>query len=131
MVYAGTLTMPSNYVIMNEEEMLYLEGGIGAPNWLVGGAINLAISAVFGGVGTFLATVSKNALTSASKKLFARQLKNQLIAKGVAAGVASGVCGFVPALLTLCGAILDPGGWLAERFDSKDCKANNGWCDVS
>ncbi len=27
MSYAGTLTMPSNYVVMDEDEMMYLEGG--------------------------------------------------------------------------------------------------------
>lgn len=28
MSYAGTLTMPSNFVVMQEEEMMYLEGGV-------------------------------------------------------------------------------------------------------
>ncbi len=130
MSYAGTLTMPSNFVAMEEDEMMYLDGGIGAPNWLVGGAINLAISAAFGGIGAFLTSVSRKALTSAAKTLFATKVKNKLIAKGVAAGLAAGICGFIPSLLTVVGAIIDPGSWLANKYDSRDCKKNNGWCDI-
>ena len=45
MSYDGTLVLPSSYAVMDEEEMSYVEGGwIGAPNWLVGGVINLAQS---------------------------------------------------------------------------------------
>ena len=130
MCYDGALVMPSSYAVMDEEEMMYVEGGIGAPNWLVGGAINLAISAAFGGIGSFFSSVAKKAFSEASKRIFAQQLKKKLIAKGIAASLAAGICGFIPSLLTLVGGILDPGGFLAKQFDKRDRKKNNGWCDI-
>ncbi|MFY9379405.1 MAG: hypothetical protein WAP07_04075 [Acutalibacteraceae bacterium] len=130
MCYEGTLVMPSNYVVMDSEEMSYVEGGFAIPNWLVGGAINWAISAAFGGLGSFCAMASKKAFSQAAKIIFAKEVKKQLIAKGIAYGAASVICGFIPSALTLIGAVCDPGGWLAARYDRRDSNPNNGWCNV-
>lgn len=67
MCYDGTLVMPKNYVLMNEEEMTYLEGGeylgtmssancniiaalcsIGAAALTVGGAVVTLIATLVG-----------------------------------------------------------------------------------
>ena len=130
MCYDGALVMPSSFAMISEEEMTYVEGGLKAPNWLVAGAINLAIASAFGSVGTFLTKVSKKNLSKAAKIIFAKKLKKKLIAKGVVSGLAGAICGYIPAVLTICGAVLDPGGYLAGRFDARDCKPNNGYCNI-
>ncbi|MGF0110956.1 MULTISPECIES: hypothetical protein [unclassified Clostridium] len=33
------LQLPSNYVEIDRNEMEYVDGGLGAPNWLVGGLL--------------------------------------------------------------------------------------------
>ena len=121
------LVLPKNYVSIEKDEMEYIDGGWGVPNWVVGGTINLAISAACGGIGATLTVYSKRCLSSASKMIFAKDIKRKLIAKGISSGIAASVAGWIPSLLTFLGAICDPGGWIASKFDSKDCKPNNGW----
>ena len=47
MCYDGALVMPSNYAVMSEDEMMYVDGGIdrtykGSQGWAVAGALCLA-----------------------------------------------------------------------------------------
>jgi len=131
--YEGALAMPSSYAVMSNEEMTYTDGGIGIPNWLVGGAINLAIDVlVVGGAkaaASFFAGQVKKYGAAATGLIFSNQLKNQLIAKGVASGVAAGICGVAAAGVTILSWALDPGGQLASYIDGRDSNPNNGYCD--
>ncbi|MBQ3558879.1 MAG: hypothetical protein IJA07_05130 [Agathobacter sp.] len=43
MTYGGALVMPSSYAVMDEEEMMYLEGGFGVPR----GGIAFALDVFF------------------------------------------------------------------------------------
>ena len=50
MTYGGALVMPSSYAMMDEEEMMYLEGGaIPVDTFWVAFVIDVAVSAFFGG----------------------------------------------------------------------------------
>ncbi|MEE1258295.1 MAG: hypothetical protein UHN47_17595 [Lachnospiraceae bacterium] len=131
MTYDGALVMPSSYAVMEQEEMTYVEGGIAVPNWLVSGATNLAISALFGGVGAFAGKVAAGYFAkAAARKMFAEQLSKQLFAKGVASKAVSVICGYLPSALTLIGAFVDPGKSFAEFLDGRDKKPNNGYFDL-
>ncbi len=53
MSYTAALKMPSSYAVMNEEEMTYLGGGaIKVATWVGATAIDVAVTAVFGGAAT-------------------------------------------------------------------------------
>ena len=43
------LVLPNNYVVIDEEEMIYLDGGFSIPRWPVATAINIAFNGVLGG----------------------------------------------------------------------------------
>lgn len=134
MTYGGALVMPSSYAMMDEEEMMYVEGGfIPVPNWLVAGAVNLMIDAlVVGGVrkaASFFAGRVKKYGVKATGFFMSEKLRSKLIAKGVAAGVATGLCGIAAAGITILTWALDPGGQLASFIDSRDCNPNSGCCD--
>lgn len=106
MCYTAALKMPSSYAVMNEEEMTYLEGGVGIPNWLVAGALNLAIdTVVLGGVAMAAKHFSKEFSkygASAAGFHVSEVFRKKLIVKGV-----------------------------ANLMDSKQCKPSNGWLDIS
>ncbi|WP_142357369.1 SPH_0224 family bacteriocin-like peptide, partial [Streptococcus pneumoniae] len=41
--------LPNNYVVLEQEEMMYLDGGFSIPRWPVATAINIAFNGVLGG----------------------------------------------------------------------------------
>lgn len=43
------LVLPNNYVALEQEEMMYLDGGFSIPRWPVATAINIAFNGVLGG----------------------------------------------------------------------------------
>ena len=43
------LVLPNNYVALEQEEMMYLDGGFSIPRWPVAVAINIAFNGVLGG----------------------------------------------------------------------------------
>ncbi|HGQ2826502.1 TPA: SPH_0224 family bacteriocin-like peptide [Streptococcus pneumoniae] len=43
------LVLPNNYVTIDEQEMMYLDGGFSIPRWPVATAINIAFNGVLGG----------------------------------------------------------------------------------
>jgi len=68
MSYAGTLAMPSNYVVMDEDEMMYLEGGAlgtysGAKGWALAGALATAGGMLAGVSGAGLKALVASAAT--------------------------------------------------------------------
>lgn len=55
MCYEGALVLPDNYAVMNEEEMMYVEGGrkkIKVSTWILSSAIDIAVTCAFGGAAT-------------------------------------------------------------------------------
>lgn len=134
MCYAGALSMPSSYAMLTEDEMTYIDGGIAIPNWLVGGAINLAIDCVVVGgaraAASFFAGQMKKYGARATGLMFSKTLKNKLIAKGIAAGAAAGVCNIAAACITVLSWAVDPGGSLASAIDNRDSNPGNGYVDV-
>lgn len=134
MCYDGALVMPSSYAVMNNDEMVYVEGGLSIPNWLVAGAINLAIDClVVGGArkaASFFAGRVSRYGAAATAVYFSKTLKNKLIAKGIASGIAAGVCGIASACITVLTWALDPGGALASAIDRKDANPGNGWVNI-
>ena len=124
MCYDGALVMPSNYAVMDEEEMMYTEGGISIPNWLVAGAINLFIDAVVVGGARAAAKYFSGQVKKYGAKTagyFASEpLRKKLIAKGISAGVASSICTIAAAGITVLTWALDPGGELAKYIDNHD-----------
>ena len=135
MCYDGALVLPSSYAVMDEEEMSYVEGGwIGAPNWLVGGVINLAIDCiVVGGCRAaakyFTGQVKRYGAKTAGL-CFSKTLKKKLTAKGIASRVAAGICNIAAAGITVLSWALDPGGSLAAYIDKRDSTGANGWCTI-
>ncbi|VJC63532.1 Membrane protein [Streptococcus pneumoniae] len=43
------LVLPNNYVVLEQEEMMYLDEGFSIPRWPVATAINIAFNGVLGG----------------------------------------------------------------------------------
>lgn len=43
------LVLPNNYVALEQEEMMYLDGGFSIPRWPVATAINIAFNGFLGG----------------------------------------------------------------------------------
>ncbi len=129
------LQLPSSYVDIDREEMEYIDGGLGAPNWLVAGAANLAIDAcTVGVIGTgslALRNLASKYGTQAAKTMFSRQVKNKLLAKAVSATIASRIASLASVAFTVLLWAIDPGTQFASWYDSRDCRPSNGWCDIS
>lgn len=133
MCYNGALVMPENYAIIADEEMTYIDGGIAVPNWLVGGAINLAISALFASLGGVLAKGAANNIAAAIRAAGRGAVEAKIrtyVQRAAGFTIASWVCGWIPSAMTLFGAIVDPGGSIAGWLDSKDSKPNNGYLNI-
>lgn len=129
------LAMPSSYVDIDRDEMEYVDGELGAPNWLVAGAVNWVISGLIAGVtgggALALRTLASRYGKSAAKTIFSNKLKKQLMAKAISAGIASGICSLVGAAFEVMMWAADPGTKFATWFDSRDPRKNNTWCDIS
>lgn len=126
----AALQMPSNYVPLTEEEMTYVEGGFRIANWIVGGAMNLAISAVFGGIGNLLTKIGKRAISEATACIFAKNVKNKLMAKGISAVAAGTASKIAAGSLTLFAAVADPGMFVAKKIDASDRCGKTGYWDI-
>lgn len=61
MCYDGALVMPSSYAVMNEEEMMYLEGGIKLKSAEVAKAIDIGITVILAlsGVGSGVSMIKE------------------------------------------------------------------------
>ena len=117
MCYNGSLVMPCNYAVINDNEMEYVEGG-GIPNWTV----NVAISAVFMAIGIGTGLKALKALKSASGKYFAKKSVNEL-AKKLGISIGAIIVGNIVAFLV---SVLDPVGWLINTLDRLDGSCD-GW----
>lgn len=129
------LQMPSSFVDVDRDEMEYVDGGLGVPNWVFGIAVNMALGAVSGGTAAagvkFFGQYAKKYGKEAARTLFSKKLKQSLMRKGIASGIASGVCGAAGLGFEFLLNAMDPGPALAKWLDARDPRPNNGWVDIS
>ena len=132
MCYDGALVMPSSYVVMSEDEMTYVDGGIAIPNWAVAGVIDTVISTLVGGSIALAASYFKKQAAKYGQKtaglIFSKALKKKLIAKKFASKTVAGICSLASAGFTILMWAADPGGQLASYIDARDSNPNNSWC---
>jgi hypothetical protein len=128
MCYNEALVMPCNYVVMDNEEMEYVDGGAIdiISNRLAGAIFNTAIGMIIGGaaVGSITAYIARVGAKEAAK-IFTKTLTSKLIAIGCSA-LAVSICPIVTTVLNY----LDVGNAIANKLDSIDSKPNNGWLSV-
>ncbi len=123
MCYEGALVMPSNYVVMDEEEMTYVEGSIKVSSWIVGAAIDVGLSALgiwnVSAIGWLMGSgISKlcNGVTkSVGSKIIGKVLKSKVLQTGLGSYVTSkiGIIGTVLGMTSL-------GGMIATVWDAWD-----------
>lgn len=115
-----TLKLPKNYVEIEEEEMMYLDGGFQVHNSIVSFTVNCIFNAITGG-----GTVSfirkligsqgiKKNIIKATKKWLSAQADNRIC--GLVLGALSGFLSW------------SIGSFAAKIWDRADTILNNGYC---
>ena len=117
-----TLRLPQNYVEIEEEEMMYLDGGFQVRNWIVSIASNAIFNAFTGG-GTisYLRKIMsskgiKDNIIKATRKWLNGQAANRLT--GIILGA---IHGFLTWSI---------GGFISTIWDRNDTRPRNGYCGV-
>ncbi len=123
MCYDGTLVMPSNYTMMDEDEMSYVEGGLSLPTYATGVVLDVAIAALVstvtgGATAFFKGLVSKYGTKKAG--LHFGTMASQYAAKYFSAVVATAVCGIATAAFNILLYVASPGMKLAEYWAVHD-----------
>ncbi len=125
MCYNGVLVMPSNYAVVDADEMMYLEGGIKVSSWIVGAAIDVGLSAL--GIwnvsaigwlmGEGISKLCKGVTKKVSSKIIGKVLKRKVLQTGLGSYITSkiGVVGTVLGMTSL-------GGMIATTWDAWDKK---------
>ena len=122
------LVLPNNYVALEQEEMMYLDGGFSIPRWPVAVAINIAFNGVLGGGAISLVKnyVSKHGLrwvTSAVAGAAARYVGVR-VANRVAGFATSAINGFA-AWMSIGDAITTI--WANNDINRRDPNLNALW----
>jgi hypothetical protein len=125
------LVLPNNYVALEQEEMMYLDGGLSIHNGVLSFGINAAVNATLayfmgggGGIALFRA-----AIKAVGRQTFTRQLRGALISF-VGVQAANRISGTVVGFILQSGG-LSVGGMLANWLDSGDKYPRNGWWDIT
>lgn len=115
--------LPSSYAVMDEEEMIYVEGEVKVSSWIVGAAIDVGLSALgiwsVSAVGWLMgAGISKLCNGIAKKvgsKVIGKVLRSKVVQTGLGAYITSkiGVIGTVLGMTSL-------GGMIATVWDAWD-----------
>lgn len=128
MCHNEALVMPSNYVVMDSNEMEYVDGGALdiMPVGVAGAIFNTAIGIIIGGVGvgSITAYIAKVGAKEAAK-IFTKTIASKLAAIGCAALATS-----LGPIITTVLNYLDIGNAIAKKLDAIDSKPNNGWLTV-
>ena len=123
MCYDGALVMPGSYAVMSEDEMTYVEGGIKVSSWVVGAAIDVALSAI--GIwnvsaigwlmGKGLSKLCNGITKKVGSKIIGKILKNKVLQTGLGSYITSkiGMLGTVLGMTSL-------GGMIATTWDAWD-----------
>ena len=122
------LVLPNNYVALEQEEMMYLDGGFSIPRWPVAVAINIAFNGVLGGGAINLVKnyVRKHGLrwvTSAVAGATARYVGVR-VANRVAGFATSAINGFA-AWMSIGDAITTI--WANNDINRRDPNLNDLW----
>lgn len=101
--------------------------GIWLSNGVVASGINLAVTLATGGATTVgIKMLVKKVGTKAAINVIEKAVKNKLIWFGL-----KQVSGITPVISTIVRNLLDPGTAIANWYDSKDIRPNNGHCDIA
>ncbi|HEU3439334.1 Membrane protein [Streptococcus pneumoniae] len=122
------LVLPNNYVVIDEEEMMYLDGGFSIPRWPVATAINIAFNGVLGGgaislVRNYIRNYGLRRVTSAIAGAAARYVGVR-VANRVAGFALSAINGFA-AWMSIGDAITTI--WANNDVNRRDPNLNALW----
>ncbi|COE05720.1 SPH_0224 family bacteriocin-like peptide [Streptococcus pneumoniae] len=122
------LVLPNNYVVIDEEEMMYLDGGFSIPRWPVATAINIAFNGVLGGgaislVRNYIRNYGLRRVTSAIAGAAARYVGVR-VANRVAGFALSAINGFA-AWMSIGNAITTI--WANNDVNRRDPNLNALW----
>ncbi|HGQ2765483.1 TPA: SPH_0224 family bacteriocin-like peptide [Streptococcus pneumoniae] len=122
------LVLPNNYVVLEQEEMMYLDGGFSIPRWPVATAINIAFNGVLGGgaislVRNYIRNYGLRRVTSAIAGAAARYIGVR-VANRVAGFALSAINGFA-AWMSIGDAITTI--WANNDVNRRDPNLNALW----
>ncbi|CZD53233.1 Uncharacterised protein [Streptococcus pneumoniae] len=122
------LVLPNNYVVIDEEEMMYLDGGFSILRWPVATAINIAFNGVLGGgaislVRNYIRNYGLRRVTSAIAGAAARYVGVR-VANRVAGFALSAINGFA-AWMSIGDAITTI--WANNDVNRRDPNLNALW----
>ncbi|HGQ6140959.1 TPA: SPH_0224 family bacteriocin-like peptide [Streptococcus pneumoniae] len=122
------LVLPNNYVVLEQEEMMYLDGGFSIPRWPVATAINIAFNGVLGGgaislVRNYIRNYGLRRVTSAIAGAAARYVGVR-VANRVAGFALSAINGFA-AWMSIGNAITTI--WANNDVNRRDPNLNVLW----
>ncbi|BEL13381.1 Membrane protein [Streptococcus pneumoniae] len=122
------LVLPNNYVALEQEEMMYLDGGFSIPRWPVATAINIAFNGVLGGgaislVRNYIRNYGLRRVTSAIAGAAARYVGVR-VANRVAGFALSAINGFA-AWMSIGNAITTI--WANNDVNRRDPNLNALW----
>lgn len=122
------LVLPNNYVVIDEEEMMYLDGGFSILRWPVATAINIAFNGVLGGgaislVRNYIRNYGLRRVTSAIAGAAARYVGVR-VANRVAGFALSAINGFA-AWMSIGNAITTI--WANNDVNRRDPNLNALW----
>ncbi|VKC62443.1 Membrane protein [Streptococcus pneumoniae] len=122
------LVLPNNYVVLEQEEMMYLDGGFSIPRWPVATAINIAFNGVLGGgaislVRNYIRNYGLRRVTSAIAGAAARYVGVR-VANRVAGFALSAINGFA-AWISIGDAITTI--WANNDVNRRDPNLNALW----
>ncbi|SNM67239.1 SPH_0224 family bacteriocin-like peptide [Streptococcus pneumoniae] len=122
------LVLPNNYVVLEQEEMMYLDGGFSIPRWPVSTAINIAFNGVLGGgaislVRNYIRNYGLRRVTSAIAGAAARYVGVR-VANRVAGFALSAINGFA-AWMSIGDAITTI--WANNDVNRRDPNLNALW----
>ncbi|MDS3142332.1 SPH_0224 family bacteriocin-like peptide [Streptococcus pneumoniae] len=122
------LVLPNNYVVLEQEEMMYLDGGFSIPRWPVATTINIAFNGVLGGgaislVRNYIRNYGLRRVTSAIAGAAARYVGVR-VANRVAGFALSAINGFA-AWMSIGDAITTI--WANNDVNRRDPNLNALW----
>ncbi|VIW58905.1 SPH_0224 family bacteriocin-like peptide [Streptococcus pneumoniae] len=122
------LVLPNNYVVLEQEEMMYLDGGFSIPRWPVATVINIAFNGVLGGgaislVRNYIRNYGLRRVTSAIAGAAARYVGVR-VANRVAGFALSAINGFA-AWMSIGDAITTI--WANNDVNRRDPNLNALW----
>lgn len=119
------LQMPSNYVEVTEDEMMYVDGGASIPGWAISFAVNAVVNGMMGGgavtsVRTIFRAVGKSGFKRIVKSTLRRFVSVQT-ANRLAGSLSGAAYGFLS---------FSVGGYVFSQLNRRDKKPYNRSWDI-